>query len=59
MTCRRALPPIHGAHSKPCGTLAGAISDVRANHCQRIAAPGQWKVWRYSDGTVRHEVLTQ
>lgn len=38
-------------------TLSQAIAEVRAGHAQRIAAPGQWKVWRDADGAVRHEVL--
>lgn len=37
-------------------TLADAIKAVRLGQAQRIATPGQWKVWR--DGErVRFEVL--
>lgn len=31
-------------------TLPQAIAEVRTGHAQRIAAPGQWKVWRDADG---------
>lgn len=34
--------------------LAQAIAEVREGHCQRIAAPGKWKVWREGD-KVNHE----
>lgn len=36
--------------------LPEAIADVRAGHAQRIAAPGQWRVWRDGDA-VRWEVF--
>ncbi|WP_277350561.1 hypothetical protein [Novosphingobium olei] len=36
--------------------LAAAIEQVRARHCQRIAVPGKWKVWRDGD-QVKHEVF--
>lgn len=31
-------------------SLAQAIREVRAGHCQRICTPGQWKVWRDETG---------
>lgn len=34
-------------------TLSQAIHEVRSNHFQRIATPGQWKVWREGE-RVRH-----
>lgn len=37
-------------------TLCEAIREVRAGHCQRIAVPGQWKVWRDEAG-IHVEVL--
>lgn len=36
--------------------LQAAIWDVSLGHCERIAAPGKWKVWR-ENGQVRFEVL--
>lgn len=39
-------------------TLAQAIEMVRAGQVQRIATPGQWKVWREGE-TVKHEVLAK
>lgn len=27
-------------------SLAQAIREVRDGHCQRIAVPGLWRVWR-------------
>jgi len=37
-------------------TLQDAIREVEQGYCQRIAAPGQWRVWRDGD-TVKHEIL--
>lgn len=37
-------------------TLEQAIEQVRMGQAERIAAPGQWKVWREGE-TVRHEIL--
>lgn len=39
-------------------TLAQAIIEVEQGRCQRITAPGKWKVWREGD-QVKHEVLGQ
>lgn len=36
--------------------LYEAIREVEEGHCERIAAPGQWKVWRDGD-EVKVEVL--
>ena len=36
--------------------LIAAIRDVAAGQCQRIAAPGKWRVWR-EGGRVKFEVL--
>lgn len=36
-------------------TLAEAIREVEQRRCQRIAVPGEWKVWR-EGGAVKHEV---
>ena len=36
--------------------LAQAIEMVTKGYAQRVAAPGQWKVWREGE-TVRHEIL--
>lgn len=36
--------------------LIAAIREVAAGHCQRIAAPGKWRVWR-EGGLVKFEVL--
>lgn len=30
-------------------TLSEAIREVDQGRCQRIAAPGKWKVWREGD----------
>ena len=38
--------------------LLCAIRDVAAGRCNRIAAPGQWRVWRGKDGRVKFEVLS-
>ena len=37
--------------------LLCAIQDVAAGRCQRICAPGQWRVW-LEDGNVKFEVLS-
>jgi hypothetical protein len=37
--------------------FAKAIRDVLTGRCQRIAAPGQWRVWRGEDGRTRWEFL--
>lgn len=37
--------------------LIVAIRDVKNGRCQRIAAPGKWKVWRGEDGRVAFEVI--
>jgi len=34
-------------------SLAEATREVRQRHAERIAVPGQWKVWREGD-RVRH-----
>lgn len=34
-----------------------AIRDVAAGRCERIAAPGKWRVWRGEDGRVKFEPL--
>lgn len=39
-------------------TLAQAIRMVRLFQAERIATPGQWKVWREGE-TVKHEVLAK
>lgn len=39
-------------------TLEQALKQVRAGQAQRIATPGQWKVWREGDA-VRHQVLSK
>ena len=38
-------------------SMVEAIREVEAGRCQRICVPGQWKVWRDSDG-VHFEVLS-
>ncbi len=38
-------------------TLAEAIEWVEQGKADRIAVPGQWKVWR-EDGQVQHEVIS-
>lgn len=38
-------------------SLSEAIEQVRMGQVQRIAAPGQWKVWR-EGGNVLHEMLS-
>ncbi|MDP3550598.1 MAG: hypothetical protein Q8R81_09395 [Novosphingobium sp.] len=35
-------------------TLTEAIREVEQGRCQRIAAPGKWRVWRDGD-QVKHE----
>lgn len=37
-------------------TFEHAIWMVRMGQAERIAAPGEWKVWREGE-TVRHEIL--
>lgn len=39
-------------------SLARAIWMVRLRQAERIAAPGQWKVWREGE-SVKHEVLAK
>lgn len=39
-------------------SLADALWMVSLGQVQRIATPGQWKVWR-EDGRVRFEVLSK
>ena len=39
-------------------TLAEAIREVQQHRCERIAAPGKWKVWREGD-QVKHEELAK
>lgn len=38
--------------------LTQAIRMVRLRQAERIAAPGQWKVWREGE-TVKHEVIAR
>lgn len=44
-------------------TLYEAICEVEQHRCERIAAPGKWKVWRAKgeDGAdqVKHEVTAK
>lgn len=37
--------------------LICAIRDVAAGRCERIAAPGKWRVWRGEDGRVKFETI--
>lgn len=39
-------------------TFEHAIWMVRMGQAERIAAPGEWKVWR-EGGAVKHEVLSK
>ena len=39
-------------------TIEEAIREVEQRRCERIAAPGKWKVWREGD-QVKHEVTAK